>query len=484
MATTARARPPILRVGALVIFLSGCTSRETPTPDTPRVARGDSTEVPTAATHDDYTLRLFPLLLDSARRTLPDSSTVLRVARRVDSAFRTVRAAASDSAKVLRAPLIGGDDERTLVRIARAAAPDDLSGALANATMFRALFAGQPERHDYQGARKPCVDTPPCVNRDFGPQVIAMAAPLTQLNDDADDYATPQLVAYVKFMVGNGRELPELGAKSGQGASTPENLIYLQYTGSGNARVWTAITKRTGSVSGTVPDIPVTRIPVAVSGGDTVPAVAAWHWDEEKELNLLGVRCGKDGWCIIGRDPTHPQTPPRPTLPKICEQSEPRCLIPGWGDTQRLAFRDDAKGELQASDARGAIVPARNLDAITDPAHYKDFALAATVRVDSDYSKRMKNGTMRVIFRKGVENRIYLKITDYTAPKPSKVEAKVVYKNASGVDETVGPFDGDRFDSKGLFTPPGAARWYWDPEDDGLWIRCAVGCCQVRVTLK
>lgn len=213
---------------------------------------------------------------------------------------------------------------------------------------------------------------------------------------------------------------------------------------------------------------------------DSFPPVARWDWDADSGYHTIGLGCG-GYWCEIG--PWNFST-----SPVLQGTNLPSVDAKGWYDQQTLAVV--RPWGLDPGPATGTIVPVPRLDTLSE-GHFDAVArgesnpwteVAAISLQNDDGTYTAKLGLV-VTAADDYANAIFL----------CKGRA-----SACGVPGGVGETDGDdhwwarirnsshdryfsviRRPHTGIEVP-GTTRWRWQADDETIWIRCGLGCCEVQ----
>lgn len=255
----------------------------------------------------------------------------------------------------------------------------------------------------------------------------------------------------------------------------------------------------------------ITRLPVQVStesgfGADDYPPVARWDWDFDSKQPYIGMRCGPN-WCEIGNprgftpSQAHSSLVEVPTDPKSRRTVE----IKGWYDEQYLATR--RRGMLEPTAIVGTIFP----DTMLGPEHdatrsFSRFTRVARVALREDLSVRREADLMAGDAQAYADkfnfdltpgrtlNEIFVCRGSWEAcgiPRDSVPEDSphdYGPKCRDSTDAWWARIDNTSRESRfycikrhtaGL-DPPGTVRWRWLLHDEGEWVRCIRGCCEVH----
>jgi hypothetical protein len=182
---------------------------------------------------------------------------------------------------------------------------------------------------------------------------------------------------------------------------------------------------------------------------------------------LIGVKCG-GSWCML-----HPSgTSPRPIAHGTYKDNVREWAVRGWGDSQHLGeFVNGSTVLTYGKNLEASVVPAQGAT-IEELARFEGKMFhAATVYFRGD-PKGTKYETAWG-FAQG-ENEIWL-------GKTGEIwHAEVRRSTGCGSPPCVHVVKAVR--KPHLRLPPATARFQWDPLDEGIWVRCADGCCQVSGT--
>jgi hypothetical protein len=210
-----------------------------------------------------------------------------------------------------------------------------------------------------------------------------------------------------------------------------------------------------------------------------IPTAATFFWYPRGALKwdhpLIGVKC-PGGWCFIGNEVGVPNWSANGQTKSRCtsEDETTDCVdVFGFHDEQRLAVSAGANGKKKLGDSWGLILPDKDLASKDIPAFDASEVTVATIRIwGSDYVKSFTLPA-KAQLRMKLRHSGALPNDGWTASVEAKLDgssAWTVLKTGLAV-------------TREAHTDPviGAARWEWDPNDEGVWVRCAAGCC--RVTL-
>jgi hypothetical protein len=321
-----------------------------------------------------------------------------------------------------------------------------------------------PVYHDEQSFRLPCPTQTNC-SKDYGPHAVILA--LQDVPGNESGFETARLVAYINFE--KNKTWSQLGLAAGPTDNDLVNRVFLQKNrGDTTYIAWVKNFKG---------DSTALKV-FSKRQADRLQAVALFEEDLTSGEMLLGVRCGERRWCVIA-----PTSLSAVTLrPTTCrnESGLETCRNRGWADQQQLAKKKSSSPDLELSPSSGTIYPVRGLGNTTDD----DFTVwkkVATIRIaDADYVK-----TSDLTFYMGGDKaraEVWLLLENPTEPDPEKKSFKAWIKSfdANGVlrHQPIISIKRKHHAITGLV--PGMARWKWSTNDEGIWVRCGVGCCEVE----
>ena len=178
---------------------------------------------------------------------------------------------------------------------------------------------------------------------------------------------------------------------------------------------------------------------------------------------LFGIKCA-DRWCILGPSQADTNT----VAHHGKNQGKRSWAVHGWSDAQRLAVMNSATGQLQYGPEASII--AGPGAALVGLAKFDTLVHAATVWF------RGNPGQTEYKTKWGFnmnENQIWIKktTTGFTG------EVRSIGGSCGGGQNCTTPVTVIRF-PHGQY-PPAVARWMWNPNDEGAWVRCDDGCCKI-----
>ena len=209
--------------------------------------------------------------------------------------------------------------------------------------------------------------------------------------------------------------------------------------------------------------------------GIDIPPVARWDWDVAVGQHYIGIRCGTR-WCEV-------YNPSQPSLKSSASYQGSRLVAAkGWYDEQYLAVQQGP--DLVPGAALGTIFPVGDLAGAVEANFDKVWRQVALVSL-STASVEYKEKFNFVLGPAPLgQSAISLCRGDATACLPATATvnecdnksdpwwAKIV----SGPDTRFRCVKRRQHPGVSI---PGAARWRWKVEDEGGWVRCPNGCCEI-----
>lgn len=198
------------------------------------------------------------------------------------------------------------------------------------------------------------------------------------------------------------------------------------------------------------------------------PAVA--RWDRNSSHHFMAVRC-LSGWCEIGGD----QTDTSPHYTGAAQR-----IVKGWYDEQFIAVVNPA-GILIPNQARATAFPHADLGSYTEADFDCSGGGTAPCPIDAGWKPvaRVEMHGLAPGYRDKLnltpagadfEIRFDPNAVDATARWQARITApgRVIYRKVVRTRH-----------EDPAFEPPATARWRWRSNDETLWVRCALGCCDV-----
>jgi hypothetical protein len=219
----------------------------------------------------------------------------------------------------------------------------------------------------------------------------------------------------------------------------------------------------------------VTVVP-GIQGHD-IPPVARWDWDDVEQEQYIGIRCGTQ-WCEV-YNPSHQ------SLNSSATYAGPSVVhVKGWYDEQNLAVNGPTAGTLLPGGVVGTIFPIGELDLNTEIQFntWKPVALVSLSAASPTYLNKYNFvvgppplGQSQISLCKGDRNACGIPATEQVNDCDQKGDpwwAEIKSGRAVKYRCVI------RRQHPGV-PIPGAVRWRWQNEDDAMWIRCPLGCCEV-----
>lgn len=313
----------------------------------------------------------------------------------------------------------------------------------------------------------------------YGP--IAHIAPsdsLRYLNTvaDFDLYGDTGFVAgVIKIDTTAGSVLPS--TYTALNVAADFNCVRLSHRASG----WFAVVTPLAPVgppcppSTTATPLPVQRVvSAAFPTSADVPAVARFHEGRtgaNMRAPLFGLKCA-EGWCIAV--PSGTDTLP---VPQAGVNAGVRgWFVHGWGDAQHLGVPNGSTKHIEASMlANAAVIPDPGLGRYSIPSNFDTgWVHVATVRFGGNPNSTAYGSKWHY---RGGNNEVFIRTsTSSTTGWTGEVRnvthflgIPITHRYTVIVNRT--PHTG--------LSIPGTSRFWWYDDDEGLWVRCDEGCCQV-----
>jgi hypothetical protein len=209
--------------------------------------------------------------------------------------------------------------------------------------------------------------------------------------------------------------------------------------------------------------------------GVEVPPVARWDWDVAVGQHYIGIRCGTR-WCEV-------YSPSQPSLKSSASYRGTRLVsAKGWYDEQYLAVQQGPN--LVPGAALGTIFPVGDLAAAVVENFEKVWVQVALVSLSTasvEYKEKFN-------FVAGPaplgQSAISLCRGDAQACLPAAATVNECNNQSDPWWARIVSGSETRFRCVIRRTHPGvsipgAARWRWKVEDEGGWVRCPEGCCEI-----
>lgn len=215
------------------------------------------------------------------------------------------------------------------------------------------------------------------------------------------------------------------------------------------------------------------------------PPVARWDWDETTKTQYIGIKCGA-AWCEIG--PKGFQTSPTyaslmgntASLPAVVRRVYE---IKGWYDEQYLARSPGPGMPPVPTPLLSTIIPTPNLgdlDLDDFAHHWIEVATVSLPATSADYKSKFNfdasppTQTLNSMYMCWAKTSACPGVSSESACGDGKwwVRIHAALDNSRRVICTT------RYQVEDLEIP-GTVRWRWRPDDEGQWVRCPQGCCEV-----
>lgn len=225
-------------------------------------------------------------------------------------------------------------------------------------------------------------------------------------------------------------------------------------------------------------------------GKGDVSESARWEWSDTKRINTIGIRCGED-WCRI--TPTEADGFTKADLeavpfvePGLPSEQKKLKRLKGWNDRQVLAERTVGGGlkptgptallyphvDQKQLKENGKFTAVAVVDLDRDPVAGGKYSRMGLTRgtnwvelcggsIDACTSSARQDDPTAVLKDCTTKGNWHVRITAHAGSNPTRT-----YDCAWFTKETHGL--------------PMPVRWAFDPSDEGMWIRCPNGCCQVK----
>ena len=214
-----------------------------------------------------------------------------------------------------------------------------------------------------------------------------------------------------------------------------------------------------------------------------LPGVARWEWSKRKE-QTIGVRCASR-WCQvapIGTAVSDLEDTPSPDGSSDTEEKA-KYRLKGWFDRQELAKKNN-DGTLSPSGVNGRIVPAKKGSMQLK----KKMKVVARIILESPNGAPVPSKYTAMHLEIGINTLemckgLYSLDCEGTGsvPPACATSSPDIWGRITSASGTKGPvFRVCFFDDGTYGTAEWTTRFAWDPNDEGLWVRCLNGCCQPK----
>jgi hypothetical protein len=282
-------------------------------------------------------------------------------------------------------------------------------------------------------------------------------------------------------------------------------------------------------------ELVLTRTQIPGARPADYPPVARWEWDPDNKHQYIGFMC--DGWCEAGPvvpagntafaaalpaaplaseeaflGTNHPEPPTVISGDAMQRRKKRIALIKGWFDQEQLA-PDAPRQGVEPTKTRGAIFPAPNLEDLNMAEHFRPdrWVLVATIAMSQrdlgyaakfNFASDVARNTVPIDTRtlttlelcrgdscaRQITADLCVWPEDKSQPEPPGMAnrwwARVISGPRHAADTTYNcvirrPHDNVRNDDNSQVRVPGTARWRWLRDDQTVWVRCDLGCCEV-----
>ncbi len=299
----------------------------------------------------------------------------------------------------------------------------------------------------------------------------------------------PQVRTALAAVVHAEGAYPRLGIKPGT------NCLYVwrEYTGAAPAAALWSARMISGVSDANCPDLALSDLPDGTNlrvdrrqiedfaSPSDYPPVARWDWDAGNRAQYIGVTCGA-AWCEVFNG-TLNSSPPLPVSSTDSREVRRVRLIKGWYDQQLLAT-EGSPGKLVPSKVMGTIVPDVRLGRFTladfeaREMHVADIGLVSEIGpadpVLAKYQAKFNFAATTV------DRPVTMGLRKPSQPVKGLWEAGIISSSAGPrVIRAVMRRPVDPAFTAKKYRVPGVARWRWMRTDEGSWIRCDEGCCEM-----
>ena len=214
---------------------------------------------------------------------------------------------------------------------------------------------------------------------------------------------------------------------------------------------------------------------LAGAPGIDIPPVARWDWDVAVGQHYIGIRCGTR-WCEV-------YNPSQPSLKSSASYQGSRLVAAkGWYDEQYLAVPQGP--DLVPGAALGTIFPVGDLAGAVEANFdkiWRQVALVSLSSASAEYKAKFNfvvgpapHGQSAISLCRGdVQSCLPAAATVNECDNQSDPWWAKIVSGAETRYRCV-----IRRQHPGV-SIPGAARWRWKVEDEGGWVRCPNGCCEI-----
>lgn len=223
------------------------------------------------------------------------------------------------------------------------------------------------------------------------------------------------------------------------------------------------------------------------------PPAARWDWDDARNRHYIGIRCGI-AWCGVGETGF---TPSRTYASQVQNASgvlpEYRVMqIKGWYDEQVLAGPPATDGSPRPTSIVGTLIPHPDLAQMDSASFQGSWVVTSYVALrvtgsDNPYLSKFNLAATTpgdrlsqlntVALCHGTESQCDLSTTD----PPTSCGDGLWWARVTNADDGSQEYFCVTHYPVNM-TIPGIVRWRWLVEDEGKWMRCPFGCCELTGT--
>jgi hypothetical protein len=204
-------------------------------------------------------------------------------------------------------------------------------------------------------------------------------------------------------------------------------------------------------------------VPSSYQGVDDWPGFSARFTETKAGKPALGVRCLHENqwaWCEIGNGTNQSNG-------NSSNAGAAQGHNKGWHDDQILAEDCATPCKIKRSVTRASITPVPGLKGMSTEFQGTSGAHAATIYVDGPVPNSAKYVAMKL--KGNSETEVWLR----------NLGGAGAWEAAFKTGTTIGGWISIPAPAQHQGLMPGTARWTWEPGDEGVWISCDQGCCEI-----
>jgi len=345
----------------------------------------------------------------------------------------------------------------------------------------------------------------------FAARDLSWTDTLEMLNDpNLEDAQRDSIISHSRFTGHEAMAAAEIVADGDYDQLKIERGFNCLYVFVRGHAAWGAVMVPTGEVekdcSQPVSDpatLPGQQLAIRLAGGghgfafDDFPKAARWDWDSVNTQQYIGLKCGA-AWCEVGDFDFVSSKDRAERFGQPAAGSSVKLrrnfFVKGWYDEQELAVRDG--NSVVPSGILGVIVPDSMLETYSEsdfkrwqPAAEVALRVPATVDVNPYEAKynfihtadpinnpnRIELCKVQAEAECDLSNSEIPPSCEGDSPK-ERWRAKITNADGAVAYRCI-----KRCDLTGEdFQVPGTARWRWLKDDEGAWMRCLQGCCELH----